>query len=331
MNGRLYDPYVGRMLSADRYVEDATSSLAYNRYSYVGNNPLKYTDPSGWVRYSFARETHLSREDMISGSSGSGMYMGNSTWSELTGGNMLTSWGTTMLSGIHYAPSQQYYINPLTGSYMFGNQVIDKKDYLIGMNKNTGYWSKSVVTKAYAVPDKEATDGFGAVFVEQTDYYYNTLDNATAQNGGGGDGGLGNWLSGFDIAAGAYSEYGHNHTRYKTTKGIEKNIYKANGQVRSARAAQFARASNLVKGIAFVGSAVSTTYSGYKVYNQIQTGGLQNVNGWDATDAGVGLLGIGATGAVYFGLISNPVGWSIGTGVLIYGGARFVYDLYNKK
>jgi len=35
-----------------------------------------------------------------------------------------------MLSGMFYAPSQQYYINPVTGSYMFGNKVIDRKDYI---------------------------------------------------------------------------------------------------------------------------------------------------------------------------------------------------------
>ena len=59
-------------------------------------------------------------------------------------------------------------------------------------------------------------------------------------------------------------------------------------------------------------------------------GYLQNVNGWDATDAGVGILGLGATGAVYLGLISNPIGWGIGAGVLIYSGSRLAYDLYNK-
>ncbi|MBE7442059.1 MAG: VCBS repeat-containing protein [Flavobacteriales bacterium] len=47
MNGRLYDPILGRMLSPDNYVQDATSTQGYNRYSYVVNNPLKYTDPSG--------------------------------------------------------------------------------------------------------------------------------------------------------------------------------------------------------------------------------------------------------------------------------------------
>lgn len=47
MSGRCYDPVLGRMLSVDNYVQDATSTQAYNRYSYVLNNPLKYTDPSG--------------------------------------------------------------------------------------------------------------------------------------------------------------------------------------------------------------------------------------------------------------------------------------------
>ena len=52
MNGRLYDPILGRMLSPDNYVQDATSTQGYNRYSYVMNNPLKYTDSDGeWVNF----------------------------------------------------------------------------------------------------------------------------------------------------------------------------------------------------------------------------------------------------------------------------------------
>ncbi len=45
MNGRLYDPIVGRMLSPDNYIHGGTQGL--NRYSYAFNNPLKYTDPDG--------------------------------------------------------------------------------------------------------------------------------------------------------------------------------------------------------------------------------------------------------------------------------------------
>ncbi|MEX2498982.1 MAG: RHS repeat-associated core domain-containing protein, partial [Wenzhouxiangellaceae bacterium] len=45
MNGRIYDPNLGRFLQADPFVED-TSTL--NRYTYVHNNLLAYTDPSGY-------------------------------------------------------------------------------------------------------------------------------------------------------------------------------------------------------------------------------------------------------------------------------------------
>ena len=47
MNGRLYDPTLGRFLSPDNYVQEPDNSQSFNRYSYCLNNPLKYTDPSG--------------------------------------------------------------------------------------------------------------------------------------------------------------------------------------------------------------------------------------------------------------------------------------------
>ena len=47
MNGRLYDPVLGRVLSPDNYVQNAYGTQDYNRYSYAHNNPLVYTDPDG--------------------------------------------------------------------------------------------------------------------------------------------------------------------------------------------------------------------------------------------------------------------------------------------
>ncbi len=47
MNGRIYDPMLGRMLSPDNYVQEPLFSQSYNRYSYCWNNPLRYTDPTG--------------------------------------------------------------------------------------------------------------------------------------------------------------------------------------------------------------------------------------------------------------------------------------------
>ena len=47
MNGRMYDPTVGRFLAPDNFVQMPDFSQSFNRYSYCLNNPLKYTDPSG--------------------------------------------------------------------------------------------------------------------------------------------------------------------------------------------------------------------------------------------------------------------------------------------
>lgn len=47
MNARLYDPYIGRFLAPDPYVQDPDNPQALNRYAYALNNPLRYTDESG--------------------------------------------------------------------------------------------------------------------------------------------------------------------------------------------------------------------------------------------------------------------------------------------
>ncbi|MBS1581432.1 MAG: VCBS repeat-containing protein [Bacteroidetes bacterium] len=47
MNGRMYDPLNGRMLAVDNYVEATFGTQGLNRYSYAGNNPLKFKDPDG--------------------------------------------------------------------------------------------------------------------------------------------------------------------------------------------------------------------------------------------------------------------------------------------
>lgn len=48
MNGRVYSPSLGRMLSPDPVTVAPEDAQGYNRYSYVLNNPLSYTDPSGF-------------------------------------------------------------------------------------------------------------------------------------------------------------------------------------------------------------------------------------------------------------------------------------------
>ncbi len=49
MNGRIYDPRLARFLQADPFIQAAGNTQSYNRYSYVLNNPLNMTDPSGFL------------------------------------------------------------------------------------------------------------------------------------------------------------------------------------------------------------------------------------------------------------------------------------------
>ena len=48
MNGRVQDPVLGRFASADPFITAPMNTQNYNRYAYVGNNPLTFVDPSGF-------------------------------------------------------------------------------------------------------------------------------------------------------------------------------------------------------------------------------------------------------------------------------------------
>ena len=87
MNGRMYDPLIGRFLSPDNYVADATNPQDYNRYSYARNNPLKYTDPTGeklkWWQWALI-------------GAGADMFTGGA----ISASAGLTAWGATMTAGM---------------------------------------------------------------------------------------------------------------------------------------------------------------------------------------------------------------------------------------
>ncbi len=61
-NARYYDPKIGRFIQADSIVPNATDPQEFNRYSYVNNNPIKFTDPTGhkkkkWWKKLFKRKS----------------------------------------------------------------------------------------------------------------------------------------------------------------------------------------------------------------------------------------------------------------------------------
>ncbi len=101
MNGRLYDPRLGRFLNADPLIGDLFRADSYNSYSYVLNNPLSYTDPSG---YSVNRPMHYSMQELEE------FY----EWQRSAGGNFGRLLGNDHTWG---GFNESYSYNWLTGSY----------------------------------------------------------------------------------------------------------------------------------------------------------------------------------------------------------------------
>ena len=63
MNAREYDPLLGRFATPDAIVQFAHHSQSYNRNSYVHNNPLSFTDPTGrglgkWLKKTVQKVVH---------------------------------------------------------------------------------------------------------------------------------------------------------------------------------------------------------------------------------------------------------------------------------
>ena len=94
MNGRIYDPTLGRFVQADPFIQFPNNSQSYNRYSYVLNNPMSFTDPTGYFSFSGFLKQSYKRTMMIDG---------RYTAHKFTGRNpALHSIGVTALNFIPY-------------------------------------------------------------------------------------------------------------------------------------------------------------------------------------------------------------------------------------
>ena len=100
MVGRLYNPNLGRFVSADPFVQAPTNWLSYNRYAYAFNSPLHFTDPSGYFSLGgFLEDLGNAASDFVSGAAeliGSGLKEVNE-WGENTFGKEV--WQTAIVVG----------------------------------------------------------------------------------------------------------------------------------------------------------------------------------------------------------------------------------------
>ncbi|OYQ43400.1 hypothetical protein CHU94_00135 [Rhodoferax sp. TH121] len=86
MNGRVYDPLMGRFMSADPIVQSPYNLKSFNRYSYVWNNPMRMFDPTGFKAY------ESSSEASGEGSSSNSFDSPSFSWSSFFR-NLFSGWG----------------------------------------------------------------------------------------------------------------------------------------------------------------------------------------------------------------------------------------------
>ena len=93
MNGRVYDPAVGRFLSVDPIVRAVDASQSWNGYGYVEGRTLSWTDPSGWT----GTDTNGKKLPRSAWISSYGYYTGDTTpaWRENVGPNGVDIVATT--------------------------------------------------------------------------------------------------------------------------------------------------------------------------------------------------------------------------------------------
>jgi len=114
MNGRLYDPVLGRFVQADPFVQFVDSLQSFNRYSYVFNNPLRHVDRSG-----FEGEDTAPEEIVINGT----RFVGDVAYE---GGMVLV---TVVGSAIHGFANIVTSIADAIGCFLFGCDATPRVEF----------------------------------------------------------------------------------------------------------------------------------------------------------------------------------------------------------
>ncbi len=140
----MYDPIIGRVLSPDKVVQAPGYTQSYNRYSYCMNNPLRYTDPSGWLMAALDECWNMGKEitdyTSFSGSRTSGGGGGGGGWGGVGGvvpGGIYDSWSSWAVN--QDTKENTNYWGQLVGSIQYipdGNHIL----YASGKDQNGMYY-----------------------------------------------------------------------------------------------------------------------------------------------------------------------------------------------
>ena len=126
MNGRIYDPALGRFLRADPFVQFPSNLQSHNRYSYALNNPLAYTDPSGYFLKGLLRPlASIAISVWLPGAgiwTGTGLFAANGIGAVAASGFIAGAVGSGTLKGAVFGAFSAAALNGL-GGIPFGGDL----------------------------------------------------------------------------------------------------------------------------------------------------------------------------------------------------------------
>ena len=294
----------------------------HNRYSYCLNNPLRYTDPSG---YYFSRVENLApRMDVP-------IFHDPMLDPRMGGGGGGSFYPNTGVYGLYYDWSTGSYRSRSTGNTVSWEAVqgviapytsSSSSDVLRTMGVDAVWWRTTMNADG-----SHSEDAAGAYLVLQLvgdmDSYIVLPWSENAEGQGDGF----NWgilivAAGTAISAG--TEYADNlvRTSFKTGRNPV-SWSKLTPKQQAWRTVnvldKHAKYVKYAKGAGVIGTGISVGMAGRDIY-------MGDGTTIDYFDVGIGTASIGA--AIF--LASNPVGWVISTGAAVYFAGRLVYDIYEE-
>ena len=160
MNGRLYDPVIGRFFSPDNFVQSYDHTQSFNRYTYARNCPLMYIDPTGEYEYNWYVESNFwipigdnggNYTQYVNIMNGFGANVGTYTFPG-PATNLTTSWNMDAFGGIYFSINgcdynssggHWYSSASLSGvyspGYYYGDNIFMPPNYNVDYYNSTEY------------------------------------------------------------------------------------------------------------------------------------------------------------------------------------------------
>jgi RHS repeat-associated protein len=190
MNGRVYDPAIGRFVQSDPLVDAGIQGL--NRYSYVLNNPLSFTDPTGhltwgeWMRIGIGIAVTVATAGAAGGTL-NGVYLtaGQKAFVVGAGGALVGAANSQSLKGAAWGAVSALAFYRI-GSYFESASWAHNGKHVFGTNLDAGGYAAKVLAHGVAGGALQHLQGgrFGSGFAAAgiTQAFSGGIDNIDPAN-----------------------------------------------------------------------------------------------------------------------------------------------------